>query len=138
VQILRDVDRERLQRGHIEDLRPPGDLLAYVVSAIKTIDADEEPSQRLPRASRRRDERVRPRRNLWPAVALGRSRPLRKTPPEPLRNRGMEAPGIRGGQTQLLSTGGDGGHPPIVPESCDTDGRSTRSALGTLVRFQRR
>jgi hypothetical protein len=42
----------------------------------------------------------------------------------------MEAPGIRSGQPQLLSTGDDGGHTPIVPERCDTDRCSTRSRRG--------
>jgi hypothetical protein len=60
VQVLRDVDRERLERRHVDDLRPPSDLLACVVSAIETVDADEESRQRFPRAGGRRDERVRP------------------------------------------------------------------------------
>ena len=49
LEVLVDVDRERLQRRHVDDLRDALDRLAALRGAIQRVDADEEAGERLAR-----------------------------------------------------------------------------------------
>ena len=71
LEVLGDVDGQRLERRHVDDLGPVGHGLAPGVGPVQAIDADEEPGQRLARAGRRGDERVAALGDLRPPLALG-------------------------------------------------------------------
>ncbi len=77
LQVLGDVDGERLQRRHVDDARDAVDRLARLVREVQPVDAHEEPGERLARSGGRGDERVVARRDVRPAVALRRRRARR-------------------------------------------------------------
>ncbi len=119
LQVLGDVDRERLQRRHVHDARDTGDRLTRLVGQVALVDALEERGERLARTGGRGDERVPARRDEGPAFALRRRRPFREAPAEPRADRGVEAIDARdrGTEAELMRSGRkratlDGGHRP--------------------------
>ena len=115
LEVLGDVDRERLQRGDVDDPRDAVDVISAFVCAVETIDADEESGERLARPRRRRDQRVGSGGDVRPPTALGFRRTVRKAAPEPLHHRRMEA--REGGvgawtwvEERKLEPGGGDGH----------------------------
>ena len=109
LEVLGDVDRERLQRRHVDDARDAVDRLAGVVGAVEPVDADEEAGERLPRAGRRRDERVGARGDVRPGVALRRGGTVGEPAPEPCADRGVEAVDlVRDAEHQLTGLLDDG------------------------------
>ena len=97
LEVLRDVDGERLQRRHVDDLRPIGDGVPGGVRAVQPIDAHEEAGKGLPRPRRRRDQRVAPGSDGGPSRPLGLRRPVGEPPAEPLGH----------GRVELVPGGGD-------------------------------
>ena len=90
LEVLRDVDRERLQRRHVDDARDAGDRLTRVVREVQPVDAHEEPGERLARTGRRGDERVAARGDVRPPFALRRRRPFGEAAPEPVPTAGWK------------------------------------------------
>ena len=95
LEVLGDVDRERLQRRDVDDPRGACDLVALLVGAVEAVDADEEAAEGLARSGGRGDQRVVAGRDVRPALGLGRGGPLGEAPPEPLRD-GRVEPGQGG------------------------------------------
>ena len=112
LQVLGDVDRERLQRRHVHDARDAVDRLAGFVREVEPVDALEERGERLARTGRRRDQHVFARGDARPPVALRRGRPVGEAAAEPRADRGMEPVDARerGTEGELLRAGVDGGH----------------------------
>ena len=107
LEVLGDVDRERLQRRHVDDPRDAVDRLARVVRPVEAVDAHEEPGERLARAGGRGDQRVgaRPRCAGQPS-RLRRGGAVGEAPAEPLGDRRMEPRehGIRRGRASRAAS----------------------------------
>src|SRR5690606_7504593 len=97
LEVLGDVDRERLERRHVDDLRPPGDVLAPGVGPVEAVDADEEPGQRLARTGGRGDERVAPLGDVRPPGPLRGGGAVGEAAGEPRRHGGVERVAERAG-----------------------------------------
>src|SRR6185295_1540388 len=72
VEVLGDVDRERLQRGDVDDAGDVVDRLAPLVRAVEAVDAHEEAGERLARSGGRGDEGVGAGRDVAPPARLRR------------------------------------------------------------------
>ena len=108
----------------------PGDRLTRFVRAVQAVDAHEEAGERLARAGGRGDQRVGARRDVRPAVALRRRRPLGEAPTEPLADRRMEAVDRRATpQGELVRTRHNGGHevPMLTNRRSEPQGRRERA-----------
>ena len=107
-EVLRDVDRERLERRHVDDARDAVDLLAAFVRAVQAVDAHEEAGEGLARPGGRGDQRVVPGRDLRPTL-LAAARSARRgtgagTTPRP-RDGTEPAPGAPGGPAGSSGSG---------------------------------
>src|SRR5207248_7113224 len=69
-QVLVDVDGERFEWGHVDDVGSLGEKSRLVVGPVETIDADQEGGEGLPGTRGSRDQRVTPRGDLGPPVRL--------------------------------------------------------------------
>src|SRR5207302_7371668 len=83
LEVLLDVDRQRLERRHVHHLGGALDGLAALGRAIQRVDADEEAGQRLAGAGGRGDQRVLAGRDVRPALKLRRRRARREAALEP-------------------------------------------------------
>ena len=89
LEVLGDVDRQRLQRRDVDDpgaadREPPG------VGEVQPVDGHEEAGQRLARAGGRRHQRVLPGGDGWPGGLLRGCGPVGEALPEPGRDGGMQ------------------------------------------------
>ncbi len=122
LEVLGDVDGQRLQRRDVDDPRA-GDRLAPGVGEVQAVDGHEEAGQRLAGARRRRDQRVLAGGDGWPGGLLRRRRPLGEALPEPApRQPGAARPTAgawcrprrrppRGDRTATPASGRTHGHP---------------------------
>ena len=76
LEVLLDVDAERLEGGDVDDLGLVGDVLAALVGLVELVDADEEAAQGLAGAGGRGDEGVLSGGDGGPGAELRRRRPL--------------------------------------------------------------
>ena len=95
LEVLGDVDGQRLQRRDVDHPGDAVDLVAPLVRPVEAVDADEEPGERLARAGGRGDERVVAGGDLGPTFGLRGGGALGEPAPEPLRD-GRVEPGQRG------------------------------------------
>ena len=134
LEVLGDVDRERLQRRHVDDPGDVGDRLARVVGPVEPVDADEEPGEGLARSGGGRDQRVDARGDVDPALGLRAGRAVREPAPEPLRDRRMEgAVGLRSGPRDAqghLAAGHESSHASHPRAGVGQQPRRPRSARG--------
>ena len=91
LEVLRDVDGERLQRRDVHDAGRALERGARLVLAVQTVDADEEPGEGLPGPGRRGDQGVGACCDVRPSLALRLGRAVREAPAEPLGDGGVEA-----------------------------------------------
>jgi hypothetical protein len=108
LEVLGDVDRQRLERRDVDDPGGGGHRLAPLVRPVERVDRHEEPRQRLARAGGGGDQRVGPRPDVRPPQPLGLGRPLGEPAPEPRRHRRME-PGQPVGRDGQVVGGALGG-----------------------------
>ena len=135
-EVLRDVDRQGLQRRDVDDPRA-ADRLAARVGEVQAVDGHEEAGQRLAGPRRGGDQGVLPGRDRRPGRFLRWGRPLREPLPEPGRDgrmqldRGQErgvdrdAPQLEGIEQRFLRRGG---HRVTLRPACDTPDRPRRYA----------
>ena len=88
LEVAMDVVRQRLERRHIDDLRPIGEPAVETLSH-KVVDRGHERRERLARACRRGDEGVAAGLDRRPRLGLRRGR-RSETFGEPTRNRRVE------------------------------------------------
>src|SRR6266540_3457337 len=90
LEVLDDVDGERLQWRDVHDPRPGRHVDATVVLAVQPVDRHQEGGERLARSRRRRDQRVGAGGDVGPALLLGLGGAVREPAPEPGRNGGVK------------------------------------------------
>src|SRR5205823_1121289 len=90
LEVLGDVHRQRLERGHVHDARGVGYVLARLVGPVQRIDRHQEAGERLARARWRRDQRVAAACDERPALGLWLGRPIGKAAREPFAHRRVE------------------------------------------------
>jgi len=116
LEVLPDVDAERLERRDVDELRLVGEGALRLEAAIQAIDAHEEGGQRLSRAGRRGDQRVASLRDGGPALRLRLGRAVGKAALEPAAHGGMERrSGIHGREASLARTPGENQTKPARP-----------------------
>ena len=90
LEVLVDVDGQRLERGDVDDLGRPLHRLAARGGEVQLVDGDQEAGQRLARAGGRGDERRLAGRDVRPALLLRRGGAVGEALLEPRPHRGME------------------------------------------------
>ena len=121
-EVFGNVDGERFERRHVDN---PGNVvgrLAAFVCLVEPIDRYEEGRQRLSRAGRRSDKRVRARGDVGPRRVLWRCWPVGKLVGKPRphsRVKGLH-PGLVK-QTRTFDIGVDDGHCQKLPMGSDSE-----------------
>jgi hypothetical protein len=123
LQVLGDVDGQRLERRHVGHLGPARHVHPPGVGPVEPVYPHQEPGQRLAGAGGRGDQRVVPGGDPLPALVLGGRGPVREPPLEPGGHRRVEP--VRGHgralrldreQRQGLDGAGERGGHELSPE----------------------
>ena len=129
LKILRDVDRQRLQR---RDIDHPGDVvgsLAAFVGFVQAVDGNQESGQGLARSGWCGDQRVTASSDMGPCVSLRRCRAITEPLPEPCPHSGVKvlhAGGFEQGRRDFKRrrTGLNNGHIAKLLTPCDKKART--------------
>ena len=130
LEVLGDVDGQRLERRDVDDPRGAVDVVARVVGAVQAVDADEEPGERLARAGGRGDRACRGRRRCAasprPAGVVGPSGKRRRNhsatagwkPASAGSGSGRSSTDAAGAQHELAGGPSRGGGGEAIPLFC--------------------